>query len=38
MTCPRNSSVPLSEAIPAIVDLEKTSQPPGKLVIIPALN
>jgi hypothetical protein len=27
--------VPLSEAIPAIIELEKTSLPPGKLVVIP---
>ena len=29
-------TVPLSEAIPAIVDLEKTGLPRGKLVVIPA--
>jgi NADPH:quinone reductase-like Zn-dependent oxidoreductase len=28
-------TVPLSEAIPAIVELEKTSLPRGKLMIIP---
>jgi NADPH:quinone reductase-like Zn-dependent oxidoreductase len=28
-------TVPLSEAIPAIIELEKTSLPPGKLVVIP---
>ena len=27
--------VPLSEAISAIIELEKTSSPPGKLVVIP---
>jgi hypothetical protein len=27
--------VPLSEAIPAIIELEKTSLPSGKLVVIP---
>ena len=29
-------TVPLSEAIPALIELEKTSLPPGKLVVIPA--
>jgi NADPH:quinone reductase-like Zn-dependent oxidoreductase len=28
-------TVPLSEAIPAIIELEKTSLPPGKLVVVP---
>jgi NADPH:quinone reductase-like Zn-dependent oxidoreductase len=28
-------TVPLSEAIPAIIELEKNSLPPGKLVVIP---
>jgi NADPH:quinone reductase-like Zn-dependent oxidoreductase len=28
-------TVPLSEAIPAIIELEKTGLPPGKLVVIP---
>jgi NADPH:quinone reductase-like Zn-dependent oxidoreductase len=28
-------TVPLSEAIPAIIELEKSSLPPGKLIIIP---
>jgi NADPH:quinone reductase-like Zn-dependent oxidoreductase len=28
-------TVPLSEAIPAIIELEKTSLPSGKLVVIP---
>jgi NADPH:quinone reductase-like Zn-dependent oxidoreductase len=28
-------TVPLSEAIPAIIELEKTGLPSGKLVVIP---
>jgi NADPH:quinone reductase-like Zn-dependent oxidoreductase len=28
-------TVPLSEAIPALIELEKTSLPSGKLVVIP---
>ena len=28
-------TVPLSEAIPALLELEKTSLPPGKLVVVP---
>jgi NADPH:quinone reductase-like Zn-dependent oxidoreductase len=28
-------TVPLSEAIPALIELEKASLPPGKLVVIP---
>jgi NADPH:quinone reductase-like Zn-dependent oxidoreductase len=28
-------TVPLSEAIPALIELEKASLPPGKLVLIP---